>query len=63
MDTIKKTEPKKRIDVEYVVYNPHFLDKGKPKYLHNFGEGKIENNYVNLNPGIYLTKHITNTKK
>jgi tRNA1(Val) A37 N6-methylase TrmN6 len=48
--SLKKLNQKKRIDVEYVVYNPPFLDKGKPTYLHNFGEGKIEMNYVNLNP-------------
>ena len=60
MDTIKETEPKKRIDVEYVD-NPHPLYK--PKYLHNFGEGNIVINYVNLKRGTYVKEIITKTKK
>lgn len=37
MDTIKvkETQPKKQIDIEYIVYNPQPL-LHKPKYLHNF---------------------------
>jgi len=61
MDTIKETQPKKQIDIEYVVYNPQPLHK--PKYLHNFGEDNIMINYVNLERGTYVKEIITKTKK
>ena len=62
MDTIKETQSKKQIDVEYVFYNPQPL-LHKPKYLHNFGENDIMINYVNLKRGTYVTEIITKTKK
>jgi hypothetical protein len=55
MDTIK--EPKKRIDDEYVVYNP------QPLHKPNFGEGNIVINSVNLKRGTYVKEIITKTKK
>ena len=61
MDTIKETEPKKRSNVEYVVYNPKPLYKHK--YLHNYGEDNIVINYANLKCGTYVKEIITKTKK
>jgi len=61
MDTIKETQPKKRFDVEYLVYNPQPLHK--PKYLHIFGEEHIMINYVNLERGTYVKEIIPKNKK
>jgi hypothetical protein len=67
MDTIKETQPKKQIDVEYVVYNPQPVYNRqplhKPQYLHNFGEDIIMINRVNLKRGTYVKEIITKNKK
>ena len=61
MDTIKEAQPKKRIDVEYVVNTPQPLHK--PKYLPNFGEENIMINCVNLKHETYVKEIITKNKK